>query len=338
VKISCLEPGLFNFPKEIKKIGIVNNIRYTFGVDSLNRYYKLSKAELTSPTYSDGAKTTESMADALADQKYFDEIVICDSALRTKDSLYRKETLNEGEISDLAEGLNVDAIISLEQLNIRAQKEILPRPDYNCIEGIVNVKMQPIVSIYVPTHKGPVFSIAPQDSIFWREDASSNSEVESLLPSNQKIVMESCDYAGTIPIKYLVPNWTNQNRIYFSNQLSTKLKNAAIYVANDNWENAASIWKSLYSKSSSNGTKMKMSYNLAVYYEITNKFDEAITYLNKSKDYLMANAKVNDADKLTGKSAYYYGVIKEYMSILEKRKDKLGILNIQLSRFSNENK
>lgn len=337
-KMSCLQPGLFNFPEDIKKVGIVNNTRYTFGVDSLKGYYKLSKKDMASATYTNGSKTAEALANELADKKYFDEVVICDSALRTKDSVYRHETLDLDEIKDLAEGLQVDAIISLEQLNIKAQKDISFSPEYNCMVGTVDVKVQPMVSVYIPTRKGPILSIAPKDSIYWREFANTIPEVEAQLPNDSRIIMESCDFAGTVPVKYLVPCWEEQNRVYFSDQVSTKLKNAAAAVVNNEWETAKSIWKSLYDKSSSDNTKMKMAYNLANYCEMTNKFDEAISYANKAKEYLMAKCKVNSPDKLTGKNAYYYGIIKEYTSILEKRKEKLGILNLQLSRFNNENK
>ena len=337
-KMSCLQPGLFNFPEDIKKVGIVNNTRYTFGIDSLKGYYKLSKTEIASSTYTDGNKAAEALANELADKKYFDEVVICDSALRTKDSIYRHETLSLDEIKDLAEGLQVNAIISLEQLNVKAQKDVSFSPEYNCIEGIVDVKVQPMVSVYIPTRKGPILSIAPKDSIYWREYGNTIPEVEAKLPNDSRIVMESCDFAGTVPVKYLVPCWEEQRRIYFSDQVSTKLKNASAAVSNNDWDTAKSIWKTIYDKSSNNNTRMKMAYNMATYYEMTSKFDEALDYINKAKEYLLGKEKVQSPDQLTGKSAYYYGIIKEYTSILEKRKEKLGILNLQLSRFNNENK
>lgn len=339
VTISCMSPGIFNFPNEIKKVGVVNNLRYTFGTDSLGKHYRLSEKILNSPFHPDGSRTADSFAKALSDNKYFDEVVICDSALRSEDEYYRRIPLDTAEVKDLAEGLEVDAILSLDELNITAEKSITPRPDLNGIEGTISSKIQPIVSIYVPTHRGPVFTIAPKDSILWNEVGTTVGEVETqLLPPDSTVIRESCEYAGTIPVKYLIPHWDNENRVYFSDQTSTPLKIAVFYVERGNWKAAEKIWKSVYNKKKSQGILMRMSFNMALYCEVNSQFGEALKWIDKARTHLMTKCKASNPKELAGKSAYYYDLIKEYEDILKKRKEKTGQLKIQLSRFGNENK
>lgn len=337
--ISCLQPGEVNFPEQIKSIGIVNNLRSTFVKDSLGIYQLLSKKDINSPYYVSGAKTAESIAKSLADQKYFDEIVICDSALRTRDSIYRIKPLEKEEVSALMEGLSVDGILSLEDLKMSATKEYIPHIAENYVEGKITVVMQPIVSFYVNNRVGPVFTIYPKDSINWNEAAATQVELDNLLlPNDTKIIADACDYAGTIPTKYLIPHWTEQNRVYFSDQMSTPLKNAANAVGNNDWKMAGSIWKSIYDKKSSASSRLKMAFNLALFEEMNSKFDEALSWLQKAEEALKTRAKTSDTQKFVGKSAYYYGLINEYKKIIEGRKEKISQLNLQLERFNHENK
>lgn len=337
--ISCLQPATVNFPDQIKKIGIVNNIRSQFGKDAKGRYVMLSKDVLDSPLHTNGAKTAEALANGLADQQYFDEVVICDSALRSKDSLFREKPLDSLEVAQLAEGLDVDGILSLEDLNISVNKNIIPHLSENFVEGLIMSKMQPIVSFYVPRRNAPVFTIAPKDSIFWHEVGGTSGELETyILPNDTKVVTESCDYAGNIPIKYLVPCWAPQDRVYFSSQMSTPLKNAAAAVSSEDWKTAGSIWKQQYDKTSSDSKRMMMAFNMALFSEVNNQLDEGITWLKKAYSHLIAKTKTAEHEKFVGKTAYYYDLINEYKKILEGRKDKISQLNLQLGRFHNENK
>lgn len=64
------------------------------------------------------------MARAIADGNYFDEVVICDSALRADDKIAREETLSQEEVGELTDKLDVDFLIALENLQLKATKYI----------------------------------------------------------------------------------------------------------------------------------------------------------------------------------------------------------------------
>lgn len=71
----------------------------------------------------DPKAATESLAEEIAQQNYFDEVVICDSALRANDKLARESTLQPG--GSASTGLLTwewTFIIALENLQLKATK------------------------------------------------------------------------------------------------------------------------------------------------------------------------------------------------------------------------
>lgn len=116
------------------------------------------------------------MAEEIAHQNYFDEVVICDSALRANDKLARENMLSQEEVSQLASDLGVDFIIALENLQFKATKTIRYLPDFNCYQGAMDVKVYPTVRVYVPGRSKPMTTLHPNDSIFWEDFGGSVTE------------------------------------------------------------------------------------------------------------------------------------------------------------------
>lgn len=65
-----------NFPASVRQIAVVNNMPQI--PDAANNIMTLGETE------GDGLQSTSALASALADSKYFDEVIICDSALNHK--------------------------------------------------------------------------------------------------------------------------------------------------------------------------------------------------------------------------------------------------------------
>jgi hypothetical protein len=102
VKVSCLTPAKYNFPEQIRRVGIVNNTHTYNPEPDKNAIDTIPREVVSFYRFGEGKMTTETLADAIADQKYFDEVVICDSALRAKDGVQRTDaTLTQDEVADL---------------------------------------------------------------------------------------------------------------------------------------------------------------------------------------------------------------------------------------------
>ena len=86
LSIDYMLPAEISFPNELKRVAVVNNVSDTPDNtlppkdNTIKNKNELSRAV----AYHEGqpALTTEALAKAIAEQNYFNEVVICDSALR----------------------------------------------------------------------------------------------------------------------------------------------------------------------------------------------------------------------------------------------------------------
>ena len=78
----------------------------------------------------DGKIATESLAEALANENYFDEVIICDSALRAHDMIPRESTLSKEEVEKLTQSLDADFLIALENVQMRSIRKIEYLPEW----------------------------------------------------------------------------------------------------------------------------------------------------------------------------------------------------------------
>jgi hypothetical protein len=97
------------------------------------------------------------------------------------------------------------------------------------------------------------------------------------------------------------------------------MRDAGVYVREQNWEEASVLWKEVYDKKKGK-TKMRAAYNLAVYSEMINDFEAA-------KEYLDA------ASALSDEGSWEQLLILAYQFNLEKEHQKNQRLNIQMKRF-----
>lgn len=343
-----MTPAKYSFPEGIKKVGIVNNTIVTAdtvksGLDTIMAHYSRSVANFhgeVGHVSSIGKITAESLAKAIADQKYFDEVVICDSALRQKDPIQRERLLTVDEVSDLADGLDVDAILSVEGVYMKIVRSMKYASAIEAYRGVIDVCVCPKICVYVKGREKPIMTIVKSDTINWDQVASTPMGVESYLPNNERVISEAADFAGTIPVKLITPHWETVYRSYFSDYASTTLKNAALYVKNNQWDDAYKIWKGVYDSSKKWKKQMQMAHNIALYNEIKNDFDEAIVWETKARSLSLnkGNKGTQGEKELSSNNRSYYLMINQYLKDLKKRKKNDAFLNIQMDRFNKENK
>ncbi|MCD7898457.1 MAG: DUF6340 family protein [Bacteroides sp.] len=336
--IEYMVPADVSFPEQIRRIGVVNNVNNNpdneiiLG-DSTKRLLEVARKV----TYHDGEpKTaTQSLAEAIAEQNYFDVVVICDSALRAHDIHPRETTLSRTEINDLTSELNVDAIIALENIQIKIQRIITMIPGGNGFWGTVDAIIIPSVALYLPQRTGPLVRINAKDSIFWEKDSYSEVRLMSSMISDDQVIKEASEYAGNIPIKYLLPYWKTSTRFIYSTG-SPDMRDAHIYVKENDWDKAAEIWKRVY-ETKSEKKKMHAAVNLSVYYELNDDFNEAISWINKAIELSENNLKYetifigDESGSVLNKNLYLY-----YQKQLTERKEADAKIKMQMNRFEEE--
>lgn len=340
IPIEYLMPAEINFPPELRKVAVVNNISATPD----NKWIESDKpasvnevARATAYHQGDAVAATEALAKAIADGNYFDEVIICDSALRAYDKIAREETLSREEVKELTTRLNADFIISLENLQLKATKTVRYLSEWECYYGSIDLQARPTVRVYIPNRSRPILTITPNDSIFWEEYGDSPVYVETRLVKDDEMLKEASEFAGTIPVKYLLPYWTSTTRNLYTGG-SVEMRDAAVYVRENSWDKAYKLWKQAFDTSKGEKKKMTAAHNISVYYEMKDDLEEAVRWSLKAQELARKAEKPDEKskDKLDAADVPNYVMISLYLAELEKRKAGLPTLNIQMSRFNDD--
>lgn len=339
--IDYLVPAEVSFPASLQRVGIVNNTPVTpdtrLSADS-NPSQKTETEVVRQLKYYNGdAKTaTEALAQAIANENYFSEVIICDSILRAQDVLPRESTLGKSEVNDLAQLLNVDFIIALENLQIRLLHKVGAIPDWGIYAAITDAKIYPTVRIYLPERSAPMVTITPSDSIYWETFNSHITPLVSRFDSVRTLLHEASEFAGSIPVKHILPHWETASR-YFVSGRSVEMRDAAIFAREKNWDEAIRLWEQVYNKKKGK-QRMYAAFNLALGYEMKDELDIAEQWALKAQQAAIEvnKGKQSELLQLTSEELPGYHASTLYLKELQKRIANLPRLNAQIQRFNNE--
>ncbi len=303
VSFDRLQAGEVNFPDGVRKVAVVNNMP-AFVADG-------NRETISAELEADGRIAAEALASNIADVDYFDVVVVCDSTLRAGDDTLRIGRLLTGdEVKRLVDGLGVDMILSLDRVGIKTQPDVLFYSDYGVSVGVVDVTLTPVVRAYVPDMKKPLFVVAKVDSVMWDFTPGLTDGL---------IMKEGAEYAATIPMKYLLPHWESVNRAYYTGG-SVEMRDAAVYLCENDWDEAYALWKTVYDKKRKGRSKMQAAFNIALYHEMGDDIAQAREWLDKARQL----AKPASEDE---------ALMALYAAQLSDRAEKLARLRIQMKRF-----
>ena len=233
ISFEQLQAADVSFPDAVRNVAVVNNMPVYKVGDS----HDVISMELKG----DGKTAAEALAEEIANANYFEQVIICDSALRGQDTELREDVmLTQDEVQKLAADLGVDLIFSFDRLDIHTKRGALFIDTFDggfsvdAVDGIV----APVIRIYIPSRERPMLSFSKQDTISW--------EIEPTL-SDKKIVKEASEYAATMPVNYLLPHWREVSRFYFDGG-NVRMRDAGVYVRENNWDSAFELWKQIYDK------------------------------------------------------------------------------------------
>ena len=342
ISIEYMVPAEVNFPPQLRKVAIVNNTselpdnKLIPTQEPPKENVPISRA--TAYANGDPRIASQSMAEEIARQNYFDVVVICDSALRANDRIMRESTLSQEEVDELTNDLNVDFLIALENLQFKVTRSLQFLPDYQGFLGAIDIKAFPLVRIYVPGRSKPMTTLQPNDSIYWEDFGNTVKEAMSRIASDQQIQKEASEFSGTVPVKLLTPHWIKGKRNYFAGGM-VNMRDAAVYVRENSWEDAFQLWLQAFNTTKSDKKKMKTAFNIALYYEVTDSIAKAEEWAMKAQKFAK---KVDKVDKYQTDNIInindipHYYLTTLYVNELKERNNKLSVLNIQMSRFNDD--
>ena len=296
-----LQPADVNFPSQIRKVGIVNNMPPVHQ-DYKNVDYKSASREV------DGNVAVEALAKEVVALNYFDQVVIYDEEFR-KSTSPLDQPIPKEVADDLIRTLEVDMLLAMERVNVELKESTMFIPEWNAEVSAVDGVVTSVVRVYLEQRESPLFTIQKTDTLCWK--------ITPKLTFND-IMKEVSEYAASMPMQNLLPYWEEKERYYFDGG-NVEMRDAGVYVREQNWEEASVLWKEVYDKKKGKA-KMRAAYNLAVYSEMINEFEAAKAYLDA-------------ASALLDEGSWEQQLILAYQFNLEKEHQKNQRLNVQMKRF-----
>lgn len=341
LSIDYMLPAAVSFPSSLKRVAIVNNMPEVPDNKLITSEEDKTKGETEVARKIDyyngnATATTEALAEALANENYFNEVVICDSALRSKDIAPREGTLTRDEVNELTQDLNVDFLIALENVQMRVIQKINYLSEFMSYQGTVDVKVFPTVKVYLPNRNGPMVTVNGNDSIFWEEFGTSDAYIRSHLIGEKEILKEASTFAGTIPVKQLLPYWKTATRYMFTGG-SVNMRDAAVYVREKRWDKAIDLWKQNY-LTKKGKQKMQAAYNIALGYEMQDSIETATNWALKAQSEAREVEKIDKRNltQLNREDLPNYVLTSLYVAELQERKEGIARLSMQMKRFSDD--
>lgn len=256
-------PAEVTFFEQIRKVGVVNNMPAVH-----QDYAQVNEM----PVSLEGNDTlaVEALAQELASADYFDQVVVYDKRFR-KSAYPLDLPIPKATVDELLRILDVDMLLSMERVNVVLKDTTMIIPEVYVKIPAVEGAVTSVVRAYLQQRKEPLFTIQTTDTLCW--------EVTSNLTYGD-VIQEVSEYAATQPMKKLLPYWSEMQRYYFDGG-GTEMRDAGVYVREQNWEEAAGLWKQVLEKKKGK-SRMYAAYNLALYSEMRDDFEGAKEYLDRA--------------------------------------------------------
>ncbi len=278
--------------QRVNSIGIVNNFNQ-------NNVVVVNEDAIILPCDADSVK--EQVALTFADAGIMERVVVLDSLLYHPDST-TTHVFTSTEVNDLCQQLEVEMIYSIDYACL------IYHPAARFISRPLNAYL--CSRIYTPDRDSiSGISILDKGTIdCWIDNAN---EIDHIIPYIPSMLAEAS-------IKPYLPSWKERERVFYYNRLCYALREAQIYVNENDWEAAADQWLIL-TESRLRSYRLMAYYNLALYYEMSDNVDQALASLDKAE---------KEASPKRESGSTHLSLIKQYREVLQNRKKELIELDI----------
>lgn len=282
VPFTYLQPATVSLPPQIARVAVIDRTGLSNHIPTVD---PLDSARLSTLVRLAGlpAATVEVLAQEMANRRYFDEVVVCDSVFRVSLSATALPTpLSPTEVDDLLALLRVDMLVSLEDLSLEVRNRIGFLTEHGIYRATTDVTVRPVVSLYASRRSRPLTTLHPTDSIFWETVGSRPEEAARGLIPHEKLLREASDFAGILVMKELTPYPVTSSRLLYSSQ-SGLWREAFIHVREGNWSKAGLLWDAIYKQGGKPKAQAMAAYNLAVCHEQAGDAVQALSWLTQAE-------------------------------------------------------
>ena len=282
---------------KVRSVGVVSNF-------SLNNVVVVNDDALILPCDADTVK--EQVALTFANSGIMDRVVVLDSLLYHPDST-TQHVLTQSEVNALCHEMDVEMIYSIDYacLTFNPAARFISRPlnAYLCSR------------IYTPDNDSiQGTSILDKETLdYWINDTK---EISYIIPEIPSLLAQNA-------ISPYLPSWKERERVFYYDRLCYELREAKVYLRENNWEAAAEQWKAL-TESNIRAYRYMAFYNLALYHEMTDDIDAALHMLDIAEELA---TKKNKRGEEKGASIDT-SLLKQYREVLKDRKKEIERLEL----------
>lgn len=307
IGIEVYNPSGISFPKEVRKVLIVNNAVPQPEVPYVSTLVKNADS-ITIAADSALFGFCRTLGVKIAESSYFEDVRLLEESYRADTYFFSDQQLSPDDVSVLCREHEVDAIVSLDRLMFQL-KEAVQSFDFELV-GWMDVEVAGVVRAYLPGKSTPLASIEIADTIYsqlWFDML----DLSSLSAGAEVLLQEATTIVAERALVNFVPYWSNDARWYYVS-LSASWKEAAAYAASDKWAQANEKWKALYDETTDASwqSKARLASNLALSNELAGDFPKALYWATQSYQLLQGRLRDDDA---------YLQLQKSYVNVLTYR-------------------
>ena len=306
IGIETYNPAAITFPKEVKKVLIVNHAvpqpevpgcDLVSGKASLSSFSKSPlRGDLEGPS-ADSALFAfcNALGQGIAASPYFEDVRLLEEGYRSDDYFFVDRRLTADDVTLLCDEHGVDAIISLERLMFQIKESVQKTFDFE-FNGFIEIDVSGVVRTYLPGRDSPLSSIEITDTIYPQlqfdilDVGTAFISADVLLQDVSKLIAERS-------LVNFIPYWSEDARWYYVSS-DAQWKEAAAFAVADKWERAREKWEILYDHTADSSWKQKarLASNLALSHELTGDFSKALYWATESFRLLKDKLPANDTD------------------------------------------
>ena len=317
LSIDYMEPGKVLFPERIETLTLIDNTKIQ---DLSNKSENLKALKLTT------AEVFEGFVAALAETEYYNKLIIADDQWRSKGMQH----ISKEQFEKMGEKIQTDAIIALEELNIRDINTTFfypePYTDYR-------IHIQPVLQIY-NTKTNSVNKLIDSDTVSVTEGIF----LAQQLSKNHLYTPDNYPHSGAYMLgqslaQLLAPHWKTAERMIYTD--TPVFKSANKLFDQNKLEVALQEYQSIANKNEKPIYSIKAAYNAAVTYELMDQLDNAYEWATKSLKLAQEHFKRSDTQlsfELYEKNEIYFNSLY-YTFLLTNRLKNKAVLEQQMKRF-----
>jgi len=313
IVVNVQKPALIILPPGIQKLGIVNNAvpqPPSFGYNrvSYNEKGERELIEVEIPSDSTTIILAETIFEELSDIGYFDEVVLYEIPLRDDLSFSEYRRIDSLEAIELADIMDVDAILSLDRFLIGSLYQEEPY-SFEVKGKILDVKMDAVFHFYSKNGNKISSPFHYRDSIYWESVYQGETLISPQeFPDLKDAVHTAARYAGSKIADSFIPSWVEESRVYYGDvKEANKLADA------DNWEKARELWMEAFDREESSKKKARLASNIALAYELSDDLKEALKWAQTAVDLFDQTLQTSvDQNNRATAFSYYEHLIDRY--------------------------